>query len=66
MLVTRRSILSGEVRTREIAVDPAALAAYERGEGLIQKLMPDVAAEDREFIMTGISRDEWDAAFSEE
>jgi len=28
--------------------------------------MPDISADEREFIMTGITLDEWDAMFGED
>jgi len=61
MLVTRKSMLSGKIREKELEVDPVLLAKYERGEtGLIQNTFPHLSASDREFIMTGITDDEWE------
>lgn len=65
LLVTRKSAFSGVTRTLELNVTEAALAAWERGEGLIQELMPNLTADEREFIMTGAVSEEWDAAFKE-
>jgi hypothetical protein len=58
--ITRKSMLSGTVRTREIDVSPEVLEKWERGEGLIQTLMPNLTPDDREFIMTGVTKEEWD------
>jgi len=66
MKITRKSILSGIERTREIDIAPEILASWERGEGLIQELMITLSADDREFIMTGSTPEEWDATFKEE
>ena len=65
MLITRRSPLSGKVNTRDIPVTEAQLANWEAGM-LIQNAMPNLSADDREFIKTGITPEEWDAALGEE
>ena len=60
MKITRTSAISGATRTREIDVTQAELDDYLGGE-LIQRAMPNVSADDREFIMTGITPEEWEA-----
>lgn len=65
MLITRKSTLTGNVRTLEMPVTEAQLEAWKAGE-LIQKAMPNLTADDREFILTGVTPEEWDATFSEE
>lgn len=62
MLITRQSMISGIVHTREIAVEPWQLKRWQEGE-LIQIAMPNLSANDREFLMTGITPEEWDSAF---
>jgi len=62
MLITRMSMMSGQERTREIPVTEAQLEAWQSGE-LIQNAMPNLSADDREFLMTGITPEEWDATF---
>ena len=64
MLITRRSPLSGKVNTRDIPVTKAQLADWRAGV-LIQDAMPNIAADDREFIKTGITAEEWNAVFGE-
>ena len=59
MKITRKSRLTGIVRTLEIPCTPEQLADWENGT-YIQNAMPNLSAADREFIMTGISQDEWD------
>jgi|TARA_R100000697_G_scaffold25916_1_gene34391 hypothetical protein len=48
-----------------IDITQAQLAAWVDGS-LIQDVMPDISADEREFIMTGITPDEWDAEFGED
>jgi len=62
MLITRTSFLSGKTNTREIPVTEAQLKAWQDGV-MIQDAMPNLSADDREFIKTGITVEEWDATF---
>jgi len=58
MQITKTSMLSGRTRTREINVTQEQLDLWQSGV-LIQEAMPQVPAEDREFIMTGCTEEEW-------
>lgn len=59
MLITRKSLASGIERTRELDIDPVAYAKWESGELLIQKAFPHLSLDDREFILTGCTSEEW-------
>ena len=59
MLITRKSIISGNVNTMEINVTHEDFEKLESGR-LIQSAMPHISADEREFIMTGITPQEWD------
>jgi len=63
MLITRTSPFSGITNSMEIAVTQAQLDAWESGT-LIQDAMPNLSADEREFIKTGITAEEWDDMFS--
>jgi hypothetical protein len=62
MEITRKSPLSGTIRTRDIPITVAELHRWERG-GMIQQVAPHLSASDREFILTGITDSEWDDTF---
>lgn len=62
MKIVRRSPFSGTVNTREIDVTPEQIDAWQAG-ALIQVAMPNLTAEDREFMMTGITPEEWTETF---
>ena len=62
MKVTRTSNYSGIVRTIDLPVTQAQLDAWEAG-ALIQNVMPTLSPDDREFLKTGITPDEWDEMF---
>ena len=63
MLITRTSPFSGNTNSMEIEVTQEQLSSWERGV-LIQNAMPNLSADEREFIMTGITPEEWDSAFN--
>jgi len=63
MLITRTSHLSGKTTERDLDITEEQLQRYLNGEGLIQTVFPNLSASDREFIMTGITDEEWDEAF---
>ena len=63
MLITRTSTLSGNTNSMEIEVTQEQLSSWESGV-LIQNAMPNLSADESEFIMTGITPEEWDSAFN--
>lgn len=62
MKITRTSSLTGVTRTKDIDVTMEQILSWEMGE-LIQNAMPNLSADDREFIKTGITGEEWDQLF---
>lgn len=62
MKITRKSQLTGVIRTREIDVTEEQLQQWKAGRS-IQWLLPHLSAEDREFLLTGATSEEWDEAF---
>lgn len=64
MLITRISPFSQVENTIELDVTPEQLTRYKQGNELIQNIFPDLPAEHREFIMTGITPEEWNATFN--
>lgn len=65
MEITRRSMLTGKTHIREVNVTQQEIAVWQAG-ALIQDAMPFLSDDDREFIMSGITPEEWDAHFGEE
>jgi hypothetical protein len=60
-----KSMLSGVTRSRDIDVTEEEYNRWRSGV-LIQRAMPHLSSVDREFIMTGITEEEWDAEMKEE
>jgi len=52
-------------RAKELRVPQHQIDSWVRGK-LIQRAMPQLSADDREYIITGLSSEDWDRIFSEE
>ena len=64
MKVTRTSPFSGVENTLDIPnLTEEQLAAYNTGQYLIQDVVPHLTPDEREFIKTGITAQEWDDTF---
>lgn len=66
MKISKKSPFSGKVNEREIDVTPELLERWQNGGGAIQTLMPHLSPDDREFLMTGITPEEWAETFGDE
>mgnify|MGYP007022333354 CR=1 FL=1 len=64
MIVTRTSMLTGIEHTMDLPVTQKQLDDYMFGNGLIQNIFPDLTPDEREFIKTGVTPDEWDNMFA--
>lgn len=63
MKITKTSKLTGAVHTRDIAVTGEQLAELSdpKRTRLIQQICPDLSPSDREFLMTGVTDEEWES-----
>lgn len=67
MQITRLSPFSHKWNTREIDVTEEQLIKYYGPDSPnIQDVFPHLSADDREFIKTGITPEEWDAVFGKD
>lgn len=64
MKITRKSPFTGTVNTMDIEVTDVQIERWKSGT-LIQNAMPNLSADEREFIMTGITPEEWQATFED-
>jgi hypothetical protein len=62
MLITKFSPHSMRDNSREIDVSQSQLDRWKAGE-LIQNVMPHLSADDREFLMTGLTPQDWEEMF---
>lgn len=65
MLIERRSLVSGVIRTLDLPVTEDQIEAWEQGMK-IQDAMPNLTDSQREFILTGVVDTEWDMLYKEE
>lgn len=65
MLITRTSTLSGITRTLDIPCTQADYNRWALGGAVIQNAMPYLTADQREFIKTGITAEEWEDLFAD-
>ena len=62
--VTRQSVITKKINTMELPITQEHLDIYETvGDILIQDAFPNLDAEQREFILTGITPQEWNDTF---
>ena len=65
MLIERKSMVSGKVHAMDLDVTQEQMDAWSAGM-YIQDAMPQLSDGEREFMMTGITPEEWDATFGED
>ena len=65
MLVTRKSKITGKEHTLDLPITQAQALSWKNGQ-LIQDAFPDLTDAEREFIISGITEEEWNAAFKDD
>jgi hypothetical protein len=60
MQITRTNPFNGEVNTMDVDVTDEQVQAYMDG-ALVQNAFPNLSADEREFIMTGITAEYWES-----
>ena len=65
-VVTKQSPFSGNWHTAILAMNDDQYSNWKSGGTLIQEALPHLTADEREFLMTGITPEEWNEAFGEE
>lgn len=66
MKITRKSLFSGKEHTLDLPITPQQLDDWRSRRKLIQEAMPDLTPDQREFLMTGATPEEWANAFPAE
>ena len=64
--IIRKSPISGVTHSMEIECTEDQILRYHKGEEYIQDIFPNLSPAEREFILTGITSEEWDEVFGEE
>lgn len=65
MIVIRESIVSGKVSSMDLPITDEQLKLWNEGT-LVHRAFPELTPCEREFIMTGITPQEWDDTFGGE
>jgi hypothetical protein len=63
MLVSKISNLTGQRSEMDLPITDDQLLRYTEGMELVQDIFPNLTANQREFIMTGITPAEWDEMY---
>lgn len=65
MIIKRRCPFTGTINEMDIQISLTQLERWQNGE-LIQRARPNLTPDEREFIMTGITPEQWDNTFPPE
>jgi len=66
MKITKRSPRTGIENSMDLPITWAELDAWLKGPGLIQTMLPQLNAEQREFLLTGYTPEDWEILFPPE
>jgi hypothetical protein len=64
MIITRTSLATNKVHSLDLPITEEQIAAWQNG-ALIQNAFPNLTPDQREFLKTGITPEEWKAMFAE-
>ncbi len=64
-IIRRKSVLTGLTHEMYLPINQQELDRWHAGE-LIQDVFPNLSDDQREFLKTGITAEEWEEAFGEE
>jgi hypothetical protein len=65
MEITKKSSLTGVEHTMDIDVTLEQLWRIENRTDLVQRIVPHLPPAEREFLLTGITDEEWQLAFAD-
>jgi len=58
MMITRQSMFSGKVRTLDLDISQFGYDQWMSGK-LIQEALPNLSTDEREFLISGVTAEEW-------
>lgn len=65
MLITKTSSLTGAEHTMDIDVTLEQLWRIDNRTDVVQRIVPHLQPAEREFLLTGITNEEWELAFAD-
>ena len=63
MIITKKSLLTGIEHTKDVSVTSDQLWQIDNKTDLIQRIVPHLSPAEREFLLTGITGEEWESNF---
>lgn len=64
MKITRKNPLSGKEISRYLPITDAQLDLWQKGGYTIQRAVPHLTPDEREFVLTGLTPQDWNSIFS--
>lgn len=66
MLVYAKSTVTGKTNVMDLPITQRELDVWKDSNMLVQDFFPNLTPEQREFILTGVTPEKWDAVFGDE
>ena len=66
MLITKISPVSGKEVSLDIPMTIDQYKQYINGSGFVQNIFPELSADQREFLISGCTKSDWDYLFGAE
>lgn len=66
VLVTKVSLLSGKTNSMTLPIRQGEVEYWQQSGAMVQDVFPHLTAGEREFLISGITPDEWDDAFGDD
>jgi len=66
IILERKSPKTGKINSMILDTTKEALDSYYAGEGFVQDIFPNLDENEREFIKTGYTQEDWDSIFPPE
>jgi hypothetical protein len=66
MKITKVSPRTGQLNTLDLPMTAEQYDQWRIGPGLIQDMLPELTAEQREFLLTGYTPEDWEILFPPE
>lgn len=66
MIIKMKSMFTGRINEMDLPVTQADIDAWRASDRLVQSVFPDLTIEQREFLLTGSTPQEWIEVFGEE
>ena len=66
MIIERISPLTGKLNTMDLPITQEQIDRWQNSDQVIQQAFPQLNDEQREFLLTGYTQEDWDAIFPPE